>query len=183
MFNRSEASPLSQCSSQEASLDLCWSLAMHETSFVNSFTPRLKSFESLFTAISCPSNLPTEENTFVCLAETKISHKWNSYPWDYWCRSSSEAAFSDSIVAGEVLGGICNMCEVKSKLFLSIDLLNLLTEKQNSTFNSLRNDRKAVKIHWKSHYCFEGNGRRYRMEVRVLRMLPILSNHFSLKQT
>ena len=34
----------------------CWSLAMYLTSFLNSWSPCLESFDSLFTAISCPDS-------------------------------------------------------------------------------------------------------------------------------
>ena len=47
-------SPLSMQHPRSATRFLCCSLAIHETSFINSSIPCLESFASLFTATSCP---------------------------------------------------------------------------------------------------------------------------------
>lgn len=54
---------------------LCWSLAIKITSFLNSVNPCRELFESLFTAISCPSiNVPWES----LFTEVRISHsRWS----------------------------------------------------------------------------------------------------------
>ena len=58
-------SPFSVQQPRSVTRFLCWSFAIHETSFLNSSSPWLEFFESLFTAISSPS----------------VSLPWKSWLW------------------------------------------------------------------------------------------------------